>query len=440
MSDLTDNADDLTEALTACLFNPRMADEVTDAVLRLDQSTQAFVFERIVSVAKTQPEIAYQFALQAKHAINLHGREVCEHWLQKSLDRFFTDGLHAALQVMKDLDGFILEYQQQQKGLRLADIRGILQNFINGLGGRALDIEAGGETCTDTEKVYLPAVFDFFEDKNQNFASYRAMLAHLWAQNYYGTWRINLKPEIKNNPDLLNRFHYLETLRLNACIARDFPGLWRQMYRLDQISHRKINAKSSWLEIEEKLSTKNTSVSDSLSLLPGIKDLPLPKPFCYQGILKPDSVEKRRSQRLLREKNQFQFNLAKLADKLDNRDIEKQSDLPEKPQIKIKQLKTIKSTKNSYEIELDGVVVPPNVETDGLITSILQDLGEMPPEYLVATNPASYNAGIKALATRQNINKTGSADKNTYFYPEWDSNLKTHRKQWCVLREKNHHR
>jgi len=380
MSNLTDNADELNKALTACLFNPRMADEVTEAILRLDRSTRLFVFERVVSVAKTQPEIAYQFALQAKHAITLHGREACEHWLQKSLDRFFSNDLHAALQVMKDLDGFILEYWQRQKGLQLDEVRGILQNMVNGLGGPALDIEAGSETYTDSERLYLPVVIDYFDDKIRNFAAYRAILTHLWAQNYYGTWRKNLKPEIKNNPDLLSRFHYLETLRLNACIKRDFPGLWRQM---DQLSDSKIEAKSSWLEIEKKLSAGNTSVSDSIGLLTSIEDLPLPKPFWYQGTLKPDSVEKRQSQRLLREKNQLQLELAKIPDQQNTLGNEESS---EKPEYVLNQLHSTKRTNTGFGINLDGVASP--------------------------------------------------ADNRTYVYPEWDNNLKTHRKQWCVLREK----
>ena len=442
MSDLTDNPSELSEALTASFFNPRTVDEVMEAILQLDHPTRAFVFKRIVSIARTQPEIAYQFALQAERAIGGHGREVCQLWLQKSFDRLHTEGLHAALEVMKNLDGFILEYQRSQKGIHLNDVGGVLQNIINGLGGRALNIEPSDETYTDSETLYLPAIVDYFDDKNQNFAAYRAMLAHLWAQNYYGTWRINLKAEISNNAELLQRFHYLETLRLNACIARDFPGLWRQMQTIEQQFKDTLDLPKAWERFGRQLECDQSTVNDSLRLLEACGKLKLPPAFSYQGILKPDNVEKKRQYRLQRDKRQLQFQLAKLADEqagLENRDIDTHSDLPERSQSKLNQLESVKSTKSSYELELNGVMVPPDAEVGGLLDSIIQDLGEIPPDYLLAVNPASYDANFKSSGEKlgDSINSQYSVQENqTYFYPEWDSRLEAHRKHWCVLREK----
>ena len=109
---------------------------------------------------KHSQRIAYQYALKASHALNILGQEGTESWLQSSLDVYFADGLYAALQVIKNLDLFI---EQQQRGLALTEIRGVLQNFLYGLDGRALEIRSSDNHYTDTEQVYLPELVDRFE-------------------------------------------------------------------------------------------------------------------------------------------------------------------------------------------------------------------------------------------------------------------------------------
>ncbi|MCP3869470.1 MAG: hypothetical protein GY703_15465 [Gammaproteobacteria bacterium] len=64
---------------------------------------------------------------------------------------------------------------------------------------------------------------------------HKAMIAGLWAQTRYGTFRIDLQQALSVEPDpqeYLALFSAFKTLRLEACIDRELPGLSRQISRL----------------------------------------------------------------------------------------------------------------------------------------------------------------------------------------------------------------
>lgn len=443
MSELKHNAKSLHGVLESYFFNRWTTEEVTGFILALEPKWQSYVLDWVISVAKTQPEIAYQYALNVGRALDTLGWEASEQWLQKSLDIYFAEGLYPAVQVIKNLDEFIAQHQQLQRGLLLSDVRGILQNFLYGLHGRSLEIHPGDEVYTDSERIYLPEIIDYFELEHDNFACYKAMVAYLWAQNWYGTWRINIKTEFSDNQDWLQCFHYLETLRLNACIERDFPGLGRQIRHINQLSGNTIHSHPQWQEIEKKLSTKEARTKDSFELVPSAINLPLPTAFCYQGVIMPERVQQVREQRLQREKNQFQLNLARIANdlsKLEDNDSKTRSDQPDRPRFDLKPPDSSQNSNSSYELELDGVAIPPDVDTRSLMVSIIQDLGDLPPDYLVAASSGQYYAALEAQskqADSENVWKGTYHEKGAHLYNEWDCTRKAHRKRWCALREKD---
>jgi len=431
--DLKHDTASLCEILEPLFFNSWTVEEVSGFILELDLPYQDYVLNWVLLVAKTHPEIAYQFAKNAKQALNVLGREGSEQWLQKSLDVFFAEGLFPAVQIIKRLDEYIVQKQQFQRGILLNDARGILQNFLNGLGGRTLNIQTSDDIYTDSEHIYLPEVIDYFEAKSDNFACYKAVVAHLWAQNWYGTWRVNIALL-----DDLDRFHYLETLRLNACLARDFPGLWREMHRLHHLSSQSNNTEPDWLEVIKRLSSKKARVGDSLALMTSTKDLPLPVSFCYQGLLKPEAVEAMKNQRILREKNQLQLQLSKIAKRLGALDGEASSaedDTQKSPHFTLKPPNPDQKINTIRELELDGIAIPPDSEANNLMTSIIQDLGEIPPGYLVTGDAEYFHASHKA---EDNLQESESIyqEKTAHLYDEWDYTHKAHRKRWCALREK----
>ncbi len=74
-----------------------------------------------------------------------------------------------------------------------------------------------------------------------------------------------------------------------------------------------------------------------------------------------------------------------------------------------------------------------------MIQSIVQDLGELPPEYLVPAGDAG--------SPRETLRRFEAAGKepepapegHVYLYDEWDFRRRHYRRQWCALRERDVH-
>ena len=71
-------------------------------------------------------------------------------------------------------------------------VGGILLTFVRGLSGRHLKLEKGEAAYTDSETLFLPAVVAQMRKAADNFKLCKAMVALLWAQTRFGTFRINL--------------------------------------------------------------------------------------------------------------------------------------------------------------------------------------------------------------------------------------------------------
>lgn len=68
--------------------------------------------------------------------------------------------------------------------------------------------------------------------------------------------------------------------------------------------------------------------------------------------------------------------------------------------------------------------------------SIIQDLGEIPPEYLVAAGPGLYKRGLGGESRDPDSVWSGTYhEEGAFLYDEWDYSRQHHRKGWCVLRE-----
>ena len=71
------------------------------------------------------------------------------------------------------------------------------------------------------------------------------------------------------------------------------------------------------------------------------------------------------------------------------------------------------------------------------ITSILQDLGDVPNEYLVPAGPGEYDLSDfeEKILKPEDVWSGTYHEEGAYFYKEWDYRRKHYRKDWCVLRE-----
>ena len=74
------------------------------------------------------------------------------------------------------------------------------------------------------------------EKATDNFLLCKAQVTFMWAQTRFGSVRVDFATVFGAYPDreqAVAAFQALDTLRLEICLARELPGLWRDMQRLD---------------------------------------------------------------------------------------------------------------------------------------------------------------------------------------------------------------
>ena len=91
--------------------------------------------------------------------------------------------------------------------------------------------------------------------------------------------------------------------------------------------------------------------------------------------------------------------------------------------------------KLEISVELDGRTMAPSPEVSALVDSILQDLGELPEEYLVAAGEGAYRTENAGEPTE--LVPGGEAPAEGLLYDEWDFRRRHYRKDWCVLAERD---
>jgi nitric oxide reductase NorD protein len=90
-----------------------------------------------------------------------------------------------------------------------------------------------------------------------------------------------------------------------------------------------------------------------------------------------------------------------------------------------------------FELQVNGKSVPFSEEIKNLTTSIIQDIGDIPEEYLTPAGPGEYDLrdieedGLKA----EEVWSGAYHEDGAYLYQEWDYRRKHYRKNWCVVRE-----
>ena len=87
-----------------------------------------------------------------------------------------------------------------------------------------------------------------------------------------------------------------------------------------------------------------------------------------------------------------------------------------------------------FELQIDGEAVAPPEEVARLMRSIIQDFGEIPEEYLLASGPGAYAAeSLPEGDAAGELAQTRAAGGK--LYDEWDFRRRDYRKDWCVLFE-----
>jgi nitric oxide reductase NorD protein len=111
----------------------------------------------------------------------------------------------------------------------------VLLRFVHGLSGRQLKLEKAEESYTDTETIFLPPVSARLDTPARQLPDLQGTVAFHWAQTRYGTFRDPLwgrLAETEHNERFAECFHRFESVRLEALLERELPGLYREIRRL----------------------------------------------------------------------------------------------------------------------------------------------------------------------------------------------------------------
>ena len=429
----------LDACLEPVLSTRRTSEKPARGLLPLSLDDQEFCLEWTSIISKSNAEMAYRFVSAAPLALKLMGTAGAREWLLAAMDVYDREGLYPGSSALDQVEKFAREYRSSHITVRLEEVRKILEIFLRGLSGRELAIQSGSRTFTDTKTLYLPDKINRFNDCKLNYAFYKTLVTHLWAQTWFGTFK-RLGPDAPHLHDLLSEhedsgralrlFNLLETFRLNACIERELPGLAREKHGLYPTP--RIND-STWKSVINRLQETDASVIDTLDATSKLYPLQQswPAPFPYQGEMNLESAKETIENRLEVERMAVKQNLSELIESLlSNNPADSAGNMEDK------ELQAAIDEHGTPEITLNGDPLPLTPELEQLLSSLCHDLASVPAEWL---EMAGDNELVKARQPDdENLEPDANAQSrqdNVFFYDEWDFRRQSYRKNWCVLKE-----
>ena len=420
-------------------FSFRNTRPPAEALATLGRRKQSFVLDWVRRVASTNITLGYLLAENSPQALSRMDARMLEAWALHAVDTYDRAGLAPAVAVLRDVDAFVQYGNERLSGAVLEEQEHVLEIFLQGLSGRRLKLrEAEGALAyTDTETLFLPAVVARFPEPRDNFLLFKAVVAHLWAQTRFGTFRVDLDAAFDRFDDRARAerlFHTLEVARLDACIARELPGLHRDMQALrGQLGQTPTQ---DWSRLLAPLADPASRVEDTLARLREAWCLPDPEPVCYQGRLAPALVAETTARRMAREKAKLRVAIKYLADDMVER--RKLHDRRQVDKVDIRKAPDASQPEGfRLELTVDGQLVPPPDEVQALMTSIMLDLGEIPEEYLVPAGPGEYDLSRfeQQTPSPDDVWSGTYHEEGAFLYNEWDHRRRHYRKNWCVMRE-----
>lgn len=443
----------LDEFLDPILSSRRTAAGLAWGLAGFDRAPQEFALGWVDIIAKTNAEMAYRFALHAPKAMRLMDAAAIEGWIIRAMDVYDRQGLYPGCAAFEDVAQYAEESATVARGAAFHEVAGVIELFVRGLSGRRLKVEivddAAGEAFTDTATLYLPARIARFAARADNVRLYKAIAAHLWAQTWFGTFRsgtgeyLSLLHAMDRFPEparATRLFHALETIRLNARIAEELPGLHREMQEL-QARTQPVTYPAAWAPVAARLQRPQATVFDTYEAVRVLYGSEPPPSLCYQGELLPERVDRVMRARIAREKEEFRGALGKIAHEVKKKQTREvpagRGPMPQR--FELKQLPDPnRPGRFSFDLGLDGKRVEPSAEIRALMESILQDLGGIPEDYLEAAGDGDYRRDN--VATRaEDVARIENLKDGTFRYDEWDYKRRHYRKDWCALRELDVH-
>jgi len=415
-------AHELEERLDELLLlslRQRSAAEPAALLEGLPRELQERVLHWAGVAAQTSDDLGWLIAsLAATQAAGLGAQ--LDDWVRAGLDAYDRSGLAATRKALNEFaDAHKASALRSQDSVAFGAVEGRLSRFLQALDGRPLRLVGGPKAWTDTETLWLPERLDAANDAAGNRRLYKAIAALLWAQTRFGTFRLDPEPELDQWPDrgrALAWFAVFEAMRLEACIAVELPGLALEIAGLRGPWPADLEAAAA------KLARPEATVADSLACMAelrtvGAGDTPI---LPHVGTLDPVAARRVRAARISRELAVVRRALNVIAATDSKAGAADNSDYP------------------PLAAEGEMQVPDPQAEFSALppaareaAKSLMQDLGEIPPE---ALHPAGPGAWQPVDGVDESI-APGVTTQPDAFYDEWDYRRASWRRGWCHLYE-----
>jgi len=415
--------------------------EVDESVIQhltqFDIQTQDTLLGFIKKAAETNSGLGFQFSNRLQKAIDLMEIDTIELWLDQAIDVFDSKGLYGAISVLDELETIAHHAKQKITGISFEEVCNMLEHFVVGLNGRRLKIETDKKTYTDTDCIFLPGIINRYAEKDDNFQLYKCMVVLLWAQNWFGTWRENISEvflQHENPARAQEWFHVLEMIRLDHKIKHELPGIHRQMQRLCELSDHPKVCDIAIEGIETAISYKSNA-GDTLQLINQVYHLEPPSLNYYAGCFQADKVELVREIRRIKEKDLFRKAIAHILEEKTQKKASEFSEDEKRAVTAVKEPDPDMPDGFSYRLELDGQSIDPPDGVESLISSIIQDMGDIPEDYLVAAGDGNYKVIQEKNNDEENVWAGTYHEEGAYLHKEWDYRRKRYKKNWCALRE-----
>ncbi|MFK5892957.1 MAG: nitric oxide reductase activation protein, partial [Pseudomonadota bacterium] len=253
-------------------------------------------------------------------------------------------------------------------------------------------------------------------------------------QTWFGSFREDLlvwSQQYKNPDKAIELLSCFENIRLIFCIKNELPGFYRQFTPLCQ-PLLTLSDKQPWKSIFSQLEEKS-DIASSFKLVNQYLNKLTPVKTVYQGIINPAVLNNVIQKRFEKEKTLFKNMLGEIVDeKINEQDISKQTVTEKQFSTKINNDDIVNDM--SIDLFLDGEKIQISEQMQSLLDSIIQDMGNLPPEYLQAAGPGAYHPK-KAEEEKSSVWGGTYHENDAFFYDEWDLLRKGYKKNWCVVRE-----
>jgi len=198
----------------------------------------------------------------------------------------------------------------------------------------------------------------------------------------------------------------------------------------------KLRSEDNWQSVFIRLEQADSSIEDTIELLKENYNKITQQVFSFQGYLFPANVLRIQQQRIESEKKRFREVLGQIVEEKKQAVPLEELETSQEPvfELKIMDDPDIPDAM-TFQLELDGQPIVPPDDALSLMSSIIQDLGEIPEQYLVAAGPGKYDADNKPDNKKQDPWSGIYHEEGACFYDEWDYVRQHYRKNWCVVRE-----